>query len=492
MSEKQFRLYDSLSRKVKQLQTAEAGHLRFYTCGPTVYSYAHIGNFRSFLTADLIVRTALAIGMKVTWVSNITDVGHLTDDDMADATGEDKMEKALKSKEGEQFHNVWELAEYYEAAYREDWKLLNLVEPDVRPKATQHVREQILAAEELIEKGFAYETPTGVYFSVDKFPSYGKLSGNTQESLRKGVRDVVLDDNKKDQSDFAVWKKDDKHLMQWFSPYGWGFPGWHIECSVMARAYLGDTIDLHSGGEDNKFPHHECEIAQSESLTGKPFCDHWSHTAFLQVNGQKMSKSLGNFYYVRGLMAQGADPLAIRFALITGVYRKNLNFTDQGLEDAKTNIDRFRRADVALQEALSENASGDDAIGSELVSLYDQALMAMLDDLNTPIAISKAIEGAKLITKDPLNLASAKSGEEFLAKVNDLLGIVRHDGDVVLTEDSKVSSADEVNILEQIEARKAAKVAKDWALADKIRNDLQEQGILITDNSDGSVTWSLS
>jgi cysteinyl-tRNA synthetase len=490
MSEKQFRLYDSLSRKVKPLMTSEPGHLRFYTCGPTVYSYAHIGNFRSFLSADLVVRTARAIGWKVTWVSNITDVGHLTDDDIADATGEDKMEKALRSKEGEQFHNVWELAEYYEDAYRADWKLLNLVEPDVRPKATQHVREQIIAAQELISNGFAYETPTGVYFSVEKFPGYGKLSGNTQESLRKGVRDVVLDENKKDQSDFAIWKKDDKHLMQWFSPYGWGFPGWHIECSVMARAYLGDTIDLHSGGEDNKFPHHECEIAQSESLTGKPFCDHWSHTAFLQVNGQKMSKSLGNFYYVRGLMAAGADPLAIRFALISGVYRKNLNFTDQGLEDAKTNIDRFRRAEAAVNYALENAKSGPDTIGSELSTLYGQALDAMLNDLNTPIAISKALEGAKVITRDALSKESAQSGSDFLDQVNDLLGIVRHPDDVVLAEESKTSSADEAIILEKIEARKAAKAAKNWGLADQLRDELLADGISLTDNSDGSVTWN--
>ena len=490
MSEKQFRLYDSLSRKVIPLTTSEPGHLRFYTCGPTVYSYAHIGNFRSFVTADLVVRTAKAIGWKVTWVSNITDVGHLTDDDIADATGEDKMEKALRSKEGEQFHNVWELAEYYEDAYRSDWKLLNLTEPDVRPKATQHVREQILATEDLIAKGIAYETPTGVYFSVEKFPEYGKLSGNTQESLRKGVRDVVLDENKNDQSDFAIWKKDDKHLMQWFSPYGWGFPGWHIECSVMARAYLGDTIDLHSGGEDNKFPHHECEIAQSESLTGKPFCNHWTHTAFLQVNGQKMSKSLGNFYYVRGLVEQGADPLAIRFALISGVYRKNLNFTDQGLEDAKTNIDRFRRADSAVAEALVAGTTGPDSIGTELESLYEQALEAMLSDLNTPIAISKALEGAKVITRDALSVESAKSGEAFLTKINDLLGIVRHDEPLTPCEETKVSSVDEAKILERIEARKAAKAAKDWGLADTIRKELATEGILLTDNSDGSVSWS--
>ncbi|RYG43670.1 cysteine--tRNA ligase, partial [bacterium] len=229
MSLPTFRLYDSLTREVKPLETQEPGHLKFYTCGPTVYSYAHIGNFRSFLTADLVVRTAAALGVRTTWVTNITDVGHLTQDDVADAGGEDKMERALKSKEGEAFHNVWELAEFYTAAYEEDWARLNLTTPDIRPKATQHVSEQIRATNELIEKGFAYETPTGVYFSVSAFPDYGKLSGNTQDALRSGTREVVQDDNKRDGADFALWKKDEGHLMQWFSPFGWGFPGWHIE-----------------------------------------------------------------------------------------------------------------------------------------------------------------------------------------------------------------------------------------------------------------------
>jgi cysteinyl-tRNA synthetase len=223
MSQREFRLRDTMSGQVKPLTTAEPGHLRFYTCGPTVYSSAHIGNFRSFLAADLVVRTARALGWKVTWVVNITDVGHLTQDDVADAGGEDRMEKALKSKEGEQFANVWDLAEYYATAYIEDWKRLNLLEPSVRPRATQHVREQILMVEDLIARKHAYETPTGVYFDVDSKSDYGKLSGNRRDNLKEAVREVVLDENKRQQADFALWKKDDKHLMQWFSPWGWGF-----------------------------------------------------------------------------------------------------------------------------------------------------------------------------------------------------------------------------------------------------------------------------
>lgn len=466
MSERVFRLYDTLTKQVKPLVCQEPGLLRFYTCGPTVYSYAHIGNFRSFLTADLIVRTAHAIGWRVRWVSNITDVGHLTEDDVADAGGEDKMEKALRSKEGEQFNNVWELAEYYTDAFKADWDRLNLTEPDVRPKATQHVRGQILAAEDLIENGHAYETPTGVYFSVESFPEYGKLSGNTRDNLKDASRDVVLDENKRDQADFAIWKKDDHHLMQWYSPYGWGFPGWHIECSVMAREYLGDTIDLHSGGEDNRFPHHECEIAQSESLTGKPFCNHWVHTMFLQVNGQKMAKSAGNFYTVRQLVVERrVDPLALRYALIAGHYGKPYNFTDQSLSDAKGNVERLRRAYKIAQDAVAAGREGEDVLGESLDGIFDEALDAMCEDLNTSIALAKALEGARLIAREAetVSKASGESAVRFLDRVNGLLGVVYHENaQAEGPTPAPQAQVDEATIQARIEERIAAKKAKDY------------------------------
>jgi len=486
-----FRLTDTLTGQVKNLSTVEPGHLKFYSCGPTVYSYAHIGNFRSFLTADLIVRTARAIGWRVTWVSNITDVGHLTDDDVADAQGEDKMEKALRSKEGEQFHNVWELSEYYTAAYIKDWQNLNLVEPEIRPKATQHVREQIVAVEELIEKGHAYETPTGVYFSIDSFAEYGKLSGNTPENLRKAVRDVVVDDNKREPADFAVWKKDDKHLMQWFSPYGWGFPGWHIECTVMAMKYLGETLDLHSGGEDNRFPHHECEIAQSESLTGKPFSNHWVHTRFLLVDGEKMSKSKGNFYTVRDLLAKGADPLAIRFALMSTHFTKELNFTIQGLADAAANIERLRRADAAVTAAIDAKREGADVLGEPLKEIYGQALEAMCADLNTSVSVAKALEGARVIQREAegMSAASAASALNFLDRMNDLLGIVRSHYDTGLTTAAK-PEVDEAMIEAKIAERAAAKKAKDFARADAIRGELDAIGIELRDTPQGT-SWAI-
>lgn len=491
MSARKFRLYDTMSREVKEVATLEPNHLRFYLCGPTVYSFAHIGNFRTFITGDLIIRTAEAIGWKTTWVTNITDVGHLTED--AFDSGEDKMARALKSKDGANFNNVYELAEFYEAAFKEDWATLNLKEPKVRPKATQHMREQVVATEELISKGFAYETPTGVYFSVESFPNYGKLSGNTQENLRSGVRDVVLDDNKRQQADFALWKKDDKHLMQWYSPFGWGFPGWHLECSVMSRAYLGDTIDLHGGGEDLVFPHHECEIAQSEALSGKPFCNHWVHTHFLQVNGEKMSKSLGNFYTVRDLLTKGADPLAIRYALMTGVYTKPLNFTDQGLRDAQKIVERYRNIDRAVQAAVEANKPGADDLKQPLDELYEETLEAMLNDLNTSVALAKALEGAKLIARhqDELNGASAASALSYLDRINALLGIVRSERQPhEVAASTAKTEVDEVAIQSLVDQRQEAKKSKDFALADSLRKQIEELGVELQDTPTGPV-WKL-
>ncbi len=494
MNSPEFKLLDTMSGEVKPLETLEPNHLKFYSCGPTVYNYAHIGNFRTFLTADLIVRTAEAIGWKVSYVSNITDVGHLTEDSFVDSQGEDKMARALASKEGEHFHNVWELAEFYERAFIEDWQRLNLREPYVRPKATQHMREQILAANQLVSQKNAYETPSGVYFDVESFESYGKLSGNTQDKLREAVREVVLDENKHKQADFALWKKDDQHLMQWYSPYGWGFPGWHLECSVMARAYLGDTIDLHGGGEDLIFPHHECEIAQSESLTGKPFCSHWVHTRFLLVNGEKMSKSLGNYYTVRDLLAKGVDPLAIRYALMGGVFNKQYNFTDQGLRDAGRIIERFAEADRAADVASGADDSSSASLKEELEVLYQECLEAMLNNLNTSVALAKALEGQRIILRQggKLNAKSGAIAKEFLNKINQLLGIVRpeYSLEISTSQSQAETDLDSALIERLIEDRKSAKKNKDFTLADSIRKQIEDMGVEVQDTPTGTI-WKV-
>lgn len=490
--EKPLQIYNTLTRKIEPVQLIEEGRLRMYACGPTVYSYAHIGNFRTFLTADLIVRAAEAMGWQTTYATNITDVGHLTEDDYADASGEDRMEKALRSREGERFPNVWDLARYYTEVLLEDWKSLNLREPAVRPRATEHITPQIEAIERLIASGYAYQTEKGVYFSVSSFPAYGKLSGNdTAEQLEQTVRDVVVDPEKRDPRDFALWKKDDRHLMQWYSPFGRGFPGWHIECSVMSMAYLGEHFDMHVGGEDLIFPHHECEIAQSESLTGKPFVNYWVHTRFLHVEGEKMSKSKGNFFTVRDLIApeeqggRGVHPLALRYALLAGKYREKFNFTHKNLRDSAIIVARYQEADTLVDEAINRNRPGDDHIGARLDAIYDETFDAIRDDLNTPIALAAALKGVRLIhgVKD-LNAASARSAKRWLDRINALLGFIRSESPQ--TADPEADDSNRSREIETLIARREeARSTRDFERADAIRKELEDMGIEVMDTSQG-------
>ncbi len=493
-SERTIRLFDTATRSLQPVQTLEPGHLKFYSCGPTVYTTAHIGNFRSFLTADLILRTARALGWTHTYVSNITDVGHLTEDDVADAAGEDKMTRALRSAEGARFANIYDLARHYTDLLLQDWRSLNLLEPDVRPRATEHVTHQIEAIERLIQTGHAYETTRGVYFSVKSFEDYGRLSGNlTAEQLEQSVRDVVEDPEKRDPRDFALWKKDEKHLMQWYSPFGRGFPGWHIECSVMSMYYLGETIDIHAGGEDLIFPHHECEIAQSESLTGKTFSNYWVHTRFLQVEGEKMSKSRGNFLTVHELIApepegRGIDPLALRLALISGQYRKPFNFTRKTLRDSIRIRERYRAASDAIDAAIDRGEDGDDRLEDRLDDIYNRTLEAMLDDLNTPLALASSLEGARLITGmgAGLNRPSAESARRWMKRTNELLGFIEHESESPATSGTDDPVAQEIEQL--LEERTEARAARDFARADAIRARLDDLGVEVMDSAEGS-TW---
>lgn len=498
---KPFILYNTSTRTESEMHLIEDRHLRFYSCGPTVYSNAHIGNFRTFLTGDLIVRTARALGWRVTYATNITDVGHLTEDDRADAGGEDKMAKALKSKQGEHFVNVWDLARHYTRTFLTDWQSLNLLcetsEDDkfqlIRPRATEHIREQIQAIEQLIATGYAYETSDAVYFSVAAFANYGKLSGNVSaENLEEAVRDIVVDTNKRDPRDFALWKKDDKHLMQWFSPWGWGFPGWHLECSVMAMQYLGETFDLHGGGEDLTFPHHECEIAQSEALTGKTFANHWVHTRFLQVEGEKMSKSKGNFYTVHELISpeseggKGYDPLALRFALLSGHYGKPFNFTFALLKDATKLVRRYQELEAEVDKILASNAEeGKDFLADRLAKNYDSILDAMLDNLNTPQAIALAHTGQKMIQGASANMGklAAQSAKDWFKKVNDLLGFIAYQTPVEQKEavDPEVAAAQ--LLAAEIDA---ARAAKDYARSDELRQRIAEMGFEVLNTKEGT------
>ena len=506
MSSPTFRLYNTLTHETEPVEPIEEEHLRFYSCGPTVYTYAHIGNFRSFLTADLIRRTAEAIGWEVTNVSNITDVGHLTQDDLVDPGGEDKMQQALE-REGERFANIYDLARHYTEAFLDDWRALNLRDPEVRPRATEHVTDQLHAVIELVEKDHAYTTDQGVYFSVESFEDYGHLSGNTQaEQLEATDRDVVEDPDKRDPRDFALWKHDPDHLMHWHSPWGWGYPGWHIECSVMGMRYLGDRFDLHTGGEDLIFPHHECEIAQNHAIAGHPVINYWVHTRFLQVEGEKMSKSKGNFYTVRDLINPdleddhvpdsirergGIDPLALRYALMQGQYRKPFNFTLDTLHTAARHVRRYRDAAEHIDEALEADADGADELGDPLDDIYDRTLAAMCDDLNTPAATAAALEGVKRIEQtDPLSGAAARSARDWLDRTNALLGIVESEFDAdERTGEPAESGLDTDHLSDSIDEllsdREAARTDGEYARADAIRDTLEALGIEVMDRPEG-------
>ncbi len=513
----ELRLTNTLTRRTEPVVPAETGrdgrpHLRFYSCGPTVYSFAHIGNFRTFLTADLVVRVAEALGWRVSYVSNITDVGHLTNDDVADADGEDKMQRALASKEGERFATVYDLARHYADALDADWRLLGLRQPAVRPRATEHVTEQIEAVERLLASGHAYTTEQGVYFSVTSFPAYGRLSGNTLDrGLMEAVRDVVVDPGKRDPRDFALWKRDDAHLMQWYAPFGpdrdfKGFPGWHIECSVMARKYLGDTLDLHAGGEDLIFPHHECEIAQSEALTGKPFARHWLHTRFLLVEGEKMSKSKGNFYTVRDLTAatpasadlgfpDGVDPLALRYALISGRYGGTLNFTRKHLHDSARAVARLREVLRLVRLAATADPGGDDVLAAPLADVSARTLAALCDDLNTPVALAATLDGVKAVQlaltgglsgglTGGLSGASARSALAWFERTNALLGVVEPED-----APSGASAVRAAGLPAEVRAlaatRAAARAARDFAESDRLRDAIAALGVTLRDTPAG-------
>lgn len=498
---KTFSLYNSLTGRVEPLEPRTPGKLTFYACGPTVYSYAHLGNFRSFLTADLIVRTARAIGWDVAFVSNITDVGHLTEDDVADAHGEDKMMRALRSKEGRHFATIWDLARYYADTFLEDWAVLNLVEPAVRPRATDHVTQQIEAIEKLVQQGAAYETSLGVYFSAQSSATYGLLSGNLAPWKLAGSREIVTDRHKRDPRDFALWKKDHHHLMRWHSPFGWGYPGWHIECSTMAMKYLGETLDIHSGGIDNKFPHHECEMAQSERLTGKPFVGHWVHTGSLNVDGKRMSKRSGNFVTVRDMLYGGPargnyllDPGGIRWALTSARYREPFNFTrDHARACGTTLIQRVRRAQDMVRIALREPRPGEDCLGPALESIYGEILDAMLDDLNTSVAYALLLKGAGLIgeQRGGLNSASARSGEIWFEKINKLLGVLWNEHPM-FTASSPDTELRKAKVESLVAERDRARRNHDFVRADEIRDKLLEMGIQLEDSALGTVWKTMS
>ena len=462
-------LHNTLTRKKEPFVPVVPGKVRMYNCGPTVYSPAHIGNFRSFLFADVLRRWLEVSGYQVAQVMNITDVGHLRDDA---EEGEDKLDAAARKERLDPLA----IADKYAELFLSDLDKLGIQRAQHYPRATQYIPHMIAIIERLIAGGHAYVVGSDVYYSVATFPAYGKLSGNTGEDLVAGAR-VEVREAKRDPRDFALWKSDSHHLMQWDSPWGRGFPGWHIECSAMSRALLGEgTLDIHTGGEDNIFPHHECEIAQSEGAFAQPFVRYWMHARFLQVDGGKMSKSLGNLYTVGQLEELGHPPIAVRFALIRSHYRQVLNFTLDGLRQSAADVRRLRLFAAELQDSSARGSPT-----AEPPSWVREASAKFDAGMNDDLNLSAALDGVFSLLNDA-NRVKARGDDAAAA----LAALRRMDRVLGLLEQAPASVDAEVEAL--IAARNAARAARDFSTADSLRAKLAKMGVELLDGKDG-VKW---
>ncbi len=480
------KIYNTLTRQKEEFQPINEGTVGVYVCGPTVYSHSHIGHAKSYVSFDIIVRYLRFLGYKVLYVQNITDVGHLTDD--ADE-GEDKIEKQSRK---DRVHPM-QIAEMYAKSYFEDMDALGVIRPDISPRATGHIIEQIGLVEKLIDKGFAYEKNGSVYFDVTKFKDYGKLSRRSVEEMEAGAR-IEVNPDKKHPADFALWKKAEKdHIMQWKSPWGMGYPGWHIECSAMSMKYLGESFDIHGGGIENQFPHHECEIAQSECSTGKPFVKYWIHNNMVTVGGQKMGKSLGNVINLKDAFKK-YPPLVIRFFILQSHYRSTLDFTDEALEGAAKGFEKLLNTVRNVREEiekLHKKESGfkiQDSSFINLVGFKKLFLDAMDDDFNTSQAIAVLFDFSRevntIITEGKLNIELMKQIDELYTELGgSILGIIPEQ-----IEKQNVGASEEELINFIIQLRTEARSKKLWEFSDKIRDGLKKIGILIEDKKDGT-SW---
>ena len=466
-----FQVYDSLSKEKRPFEPREPGVVRMYNCGPTVYGRVHVGNLRSFLFADTLRRWLEVSGYEVRQVMNITDVGHLLDDA---EEGEDKLEAQAKKEQ----KDPWEISRHYTELFLADVRALGCREPLARPKASEYVPEMLAIIDGLLEKGYAYEAHGNVYFEVASFPRYGRLSGNSVDELAAGAR-IEVREEKRHPADFALWKSDPKHLMKWTSRFGPdGFPGWHIECSAMAQKLLGDELDIHTGGEDNVFPHHECEIAQSEALTGKPFARYWMHAKFLQVDGGKMSKRLGNVYTLDDVTARGFTARVVRFALIRGHYRGPLNFTWGIVEEARSALEKLDDLAARVREACAgKTPTVEPRAGAEAVAKARARFDAgMDDDLNVPQALAALFELRGALLEVGLGRDAAEEAWSFLERAQAALGVLE-------LEESKNVQLDAL-VVRYSEAR----TRKDWATSDRIRAEIKALGYSIMDTPQGART----
>jgi cysteinyl-tRNA synthetase len=457
------RLYNSLTRRVDPLVPLTPGRVTIYTCGSTVYRYAHIGNLRTYLFGDLLRRSLEYLGYEVLYVKNITDVGHMRE------TGEDPILLAAEV-EGK---TPYQIAEFYTDAWLEDERLLNISPADVMPKATDHIAEMIELTRVLLDKGLAYEVDGNVYFDVSAFPAYGQLSGQRIDEMRAGHR-VDIEPDKHDPEDFALWKRaEPDRLMKWPSPWGDGFPGWHIECSAMSMKYLGERFDIHTGGIDLKFPHHEDEIAQSEGTTGHQVVSVWMHGEFLTLDDAKMARSVGNVIRVTDLPSKGFQPLDFRYLALTAHYRSKLDFTFDAMQAAAHGLRRLRRA---VAEGADGPGSAPDLAVEPMTGYRARFAEAISDDLAMPkaIAVAHAVAAA-----DDLAPAARRA---LLLDFDRVLG---------LDLDAPAEPGDRelpIGAAELLERRAAARAARDFATSDTLREELVALGVEVRDTPEGQVT----
>lgn len=485
------KLYNTLTNQLEVFQSIHEGKVLMYNCGPTVYNYAHIGNLSSYLMADLLRRYLEYKDYEVKQVMNITDVGHLVSDG---DTGEDKMEKAAR----EQQKDPIEIARYYEETFHADRKKLRIKDAESYPRASEYIQEMLTDVKTMMEKGIAYETSDGIYFDVTQFPDYGKLSNNKLDELSAGER-VEINDEKRHPADFALWKKcvgeNANHILRWdfntgerlefkksLQPpasshqHSAGFPGWHIECSAMSASLLEDQIDIHTGGEDNIFPHHECEIAQSRAVTGGDFfAKYWVHKRHIFVEGEKMSKSKGNFYTMSDLEEKGFNPITFRYLIFSSHYRQNTNFTLKGLEDAQKSMERLQNFLGAVQETSD---AGEELDVAKTRSDFEAALD---DDLNTSGALGAVFE---LVKEGNKLIASSQGIKNRL----DVLKFLRDFDQVFAILEWDVQEEENPELEVYIKERNEARENKDFAKADQIRDELKEKGIELIDK-EGKTTW---
>ncbi len=480
----ELKIYNTLSRKKETFKPINPPHVGLYVCGPTVYGDPHLGHARPAITFDLLFRLLQQLEYRVRYVRNITDVGHLEND--AD-TGEDKIAKKARIEQLEPM----EVAQYYTNRYRDAMRSLNVLPPSIEPQASGHIIEQIELIRTILDKGFAYESNGSIYFDVEKYDKqyhYGQLSGRVLEDMMAATRSLDGQDDKRNPYDFALWKKaSPEHIMRWPSPWSDGFPGWHLECSAMSTKYLGERFDIHGGGMDLMFPHHECEIAQSTSALGHDSVNYWMHNNMITINGQKMGKSLGNFITLEELFSgrhklldKAYSPMTIRFFILQAHYRSTLDFSNEALSAAEKGYERLMKAVDTLHKIKPSSTST-----IEVSKLKEEVMQAMCDDLNSPVAIAILFEWVRIINQlHDGGQSITQSDLETLTRdmhtiVSEVLG---------LTDETAASGREEITagLIDMIlSVRQEAKNQKDWATSDKIRDSLQQLGITVKDRKDG-------